>query len=213
VKTSKNMKKYTAIIAAIAASALSFTAQATPLPLNGDLGFSGTPNIGSQTWPALTYVNVSAATLNASTSGSFAGLVGDTAAFNNPVQLSVASYGTPGTVMFTVYDAVNNDTYAFYDIATTYSAWQVPVNGQNQFLASGTGDVIEYAGSGGYNGIGSFGTEINSSGSGVWQIDVNHLGSAFSFDGVASVPDGGLTVTLLGAALVGLQAFRRKLSF
>lgn len=204
------MKKYTVIMAAIAATALSFSAQAVP-DLNGSLGFYGTPNIGTQTWPSLTYVNISGATLNGTTSGSFAGLIGDTVAFDNPVQLSVASYPDNSELMFTIYDSVNNDTYAFYDTATTYSLFQGPVNGQNQYLASGNGDVVEYAGSGGYNGNGSFGDVVDCSDIGVWNVSIGNSGDAFSFEGTATVPDGGLTVTLLGGALVALQAFRRKL--
>jgi hypothetical protein len=49
---------------------------------------------------------------------------------------------------------------------------------------------------------------------GTWQLGFGATGAAFSFQSTAgtNVPDGGMTVMLLGAALSGLALIRRKLA-
>ena len=47
---------------------------------------------------------------------------------------------------------------------------------------------------------------------GSWNADVGVTGSSFFFGSAASVPDGGLTLGLLGCSLMALSALRRKLS-
>jgi hypothetical protein len=48
---------------------------------------------------------------------------------------------------------------------------------------------------------------------GIWNANIGLSGGSFFFGSAAStVPDGGLTVALLGGSLVALCAFRRKLS-
>jgi hypothetical protein len=205
VKTVKNMKKYTAITAAIAASALSFAAQATTV-LTGSIGFAGSANIGAQTWgPGLTYVTVTSASINQTgNTASFSPLSGDTAIFNNPVSLVVANYSSLdngwGKLMFTVIDG-SGDTWQFFDVATTASAFSSQLN---QFGASGTGDVIEWSPSA---------QPLGTSAVGYWNVDVSNEGASYTFGGTqySPVPDGGLTVALLGGSLIALQAFRRKL--
>lgn len=46
---------------------------------------------------------------------------------------------------------------------------------------------------------------------GSWNANVGAQGGSFFFGSAVTVPDGGLTVALLGVALVTLQVFRRKL--
>jgi hypothetical protein len=50
---------------------------------------------------------------------------------------------------------------------------------------------------------------------GIWNVSVTEAGTSFSFAGasvVKGVPDGGLTLAMLGLALSGLALMRRKLS-
>jgi len=68
--------------------------------------------------------------------------------------------------------------------------------GQNAWAigGSGTATVTGYATTGG-----------------IWDLTLSQSGSSFGFTSNTTVPDGGLTVALLGGALIGLQVLRRKL--
>lgn len=198
------MKKQTMIIAAIAATALSFTAQATTT-LTGSLGFDGSASIGGQTWPNLTYVTVTGASIDNTANNSYAGLVGDTATFNNPVELAIANYsadnGGLGTLLFSVVDASGN-IWGFFDLATTASGYS---SAFNQYQVAGTGVIGEW------NSNGS--VMLGESAVGGWNADVSNSGTSFAFagTGLSTIPDSGTTMTLLGGSLLALQAIRRKL--
>jgi hypothetical protein len=63
-------------------------------------------------------------------------------------------------------------------------------------------------------GAGNFIDSLGDSVAGTWQLGFGVSGATFSFQDTAAtnVPDGGMTVMLLGAALSGLALIRRKLA-
>jgi len=212
------MKKYTVILAAIAASALSYSAQATPI-IYGSVGFGGgtfqadgDPSTPAGLTGAANITSVSGESIETGT-GSFAALVPPndalnpselTPVFSTPISLAVNSYGSSGILLFTVVNG--SDTYYFYDTATMGSVASYISGVAVGWTIDGSGYVDEYSGD----------SLIGQSYPGLWSIGLNATsGDSIEFQGDDSspetVPDGGLTVVLLGGALVGLQAFRRKL--
>jgi hypothetical protein len=58
--------------------------------------------------------------------------------------------------------------------------------------------------------LGAGNTALPSNGSTIWDASGSGL-SHYTYFGTRSVPDGGITISLLGSALVGLGLLRRKL--
>jgi hypothetical protein len=194
VKTLKNMKKYTAVIAAIAASALSFSAQAT---LTGTFGFSGSADTDGTAWGnPLTFVDLTAASMANNNTGSYAAIDNLATTFINPVNVQV---GAPSFEVFTVTLGV--DTWAFYSTAVLQSGYNPSLS--SQYAVAGLGLMTEWDGA----------TLLDQSAAGVWTLGINNTGGSFTFAGTGggTIPDGGMTITLLGGALIALQAIRRKL--
>jgi hypothetical protein len=70
---------------------------------------------------------------------------------------------------------------------------------------------LELTGTGMFSIIGG---NPNDNTLGTWQLGFGESGASFTFQSTAAtgVPDGGMTVMLLGAALSGLALIRRKLA-
>ena len=191
------MKKYSAILAVVAASALCFSAQANPILGSIAFGggtytiFSGGPGLS----PAAT-INVMNESVINPTTGSFAPLVGDAATFNNPVSLAI---GPSGAELFSVFDGAN--TWVLWDVTTTGSGPGLP----GTYNAGGVGDFVEYLGA----GIG--GPALATSSLGLWNFSADTAGASFAFNGTAAVPDGGLTIAMLGCVLLGFSGIRSRL--
>jgi hypothetical protein len=210
VKTSKNMKKYSAIIAAIAASVLSFTAQANPLPqLQGSIAYNGTyvadgTGVGDLTGATkLTSMTGNVEQGTGYSSGSFTVLGTAAINFNTPVSLLYPSSYPSGILLFSV-NGPGSTLWEFFTTGTTYSSGLIGYGTTAVEQLTGNGYVEEFNSSSNLiaGGAGDTGT---------WGISLNASGASLQFSGSTAVPDGGLTVALLGGALVALQAFRRKL--
>ena len=220
MKTGKNMKKYSVIIAVVAASVLSFTAQAGPITqLQGSIGFGGGTYTAngtglSQLYGATAITSITGEKVTAPSTGNFAALVGDAAAFTvtqgppaNPFPLAVESFsslnGGLGFLLFSVTDG-SGDTWNFFTTSTTLS---------NPISTSGgtTTNIWVLSGNGAATETNSVGVEIGQALGGTWTLQASASGNSLTFQGNGALPDGGTTVALLGGALVGLQVFRRKL--
>jgi hypothetical protein len=96
--------------------------------------------------------------------------------------------------MWTV-KAGNGNIYSF-DVTSEMQTWNAS---QRTLIMSGTG---------------TFSDTVGDTAAGDWQLSFGVTGAAFTFQDTAAtgVPDGGMTVMLLGAALSGLALIRRKLA-
>ena len=221
------MKKYAAVmIAAIAAGALSFTAQANPLPINGGITFnvtaysadgSGFGNLN----PAAHAGVLTVATLSTSpVTGTvdLAPLTGESANVNLPVVLYQAGAAVSG-LFFSVVHGGNTWYFVESDqVGGTYNTSSHNGITSSTYSEIGFGWVEELAGinnpggallAGGLQDQGTWTFSLSDSGVAGQNNQGGSANASFTF---TPIPDGGLTVALLGGALVGLHAVRRKLN-
>jgi hypothetical protein len=182
-------------VAAVAAVALAQTSQATLI--TGNIGFSGSAVLNSGTEAGATQVVSWGSTLVTSDSGTFATI--PTIVVNTtPVTFNLApwnfnsSYATPGTSFWTV----GNFTF---DLLSS-SIYSNSGGFLNVVLSGIVTDTIDGFTATGFNGSFQLG-DPSSNGQTTFT-------TRLSFN---SVPDGGITVMLLGAALSGLALIKRKL--
>jgi VPDSG-CTERM motif len=165
--------------------------------ITGSIGFASSK--GSFTLPAgqnlgdATELIGISADVNA-VSGDYAGIpIGTSVAFANPLLVS----STPAAVLWTVVSGGN--TYTF-GATTSTVAVQVGSPATGYFLDMGGQGYAEI------NGVDQT--------SGTWLVTASQSGLAVSFEStgtVVGVPDSGMTLGLLGSAMLGLQGLRRKL--
>ena len=184
---------------ACAAVALGLAATVQAAQINGSVGFSGTYTQGDGTAGDLTTstmlfvtshnIITTSGDLSGGTIVSFPGLI----FANSGIAANSPNFGSTGTSMFALL--VGSTTYAFNitsEAETLSSAKQINLTG---------------------NGTFSDGNPLDNT-SGTWQLGFGVSGASFTFQSTAAtgVPDGGMTVMLLGAALSGLALIRRKLA-
>jgi hypothetical protein len=192
--------KNTLIMTAVAAAvAIATTVQATPI--SGTVNFAGSVTLNSGS-------SVAGATSVTGWSGPAAGKPyvaassGDlSAAFLTPVTFTAPwTFGTGQTALWSFLGA-NGDTYTFNLLASTLPVFSgspttMSVTGSGTIIATGPIAFTATA------GTWAFSSQDPSSGT----------PATFSFSAASgTVPDGGTTVLLLGAALSGLGLLRRKL--
>jgi hypothetical protein len=194
-----NMIKYLAC----AAMALGLAATVQAAQINGSLGFSGqfTQNGGtSGDLSSATTLSIGPWAVGAAI-GDFAGttvpnvlsLISDFNVFH-PITTLNGPLSPAGQTMWTV-KAGNGNIYSF-DVTSEMQTWNAS---QRTLIMSGTG---------------TFSDTVGDTAAGDWQLSFGVTGAAFTFQDTAAtgVPDGGMTVMLLGAALSGLALIRRKLA-
>ncbi len=182
------MKLSKTFLAIAAACTLGF-AGAQAAQITGLLNISGTATFDSSSLGTATTVTAfNSVTVGGGNTGSFSGIAqGTSVAMASPYIFS-PSTGTPALW------SVGGFTF---DLQTSTVTLQ-----NNHFLAiSGTGTIFG-AGFDNTPGVWAF-TSQNASGK-------PHTTFTFSANTEAAVPDGGMTMTLLGAGLLGLAAFRAK---
>jgi len=183
----KLYKILSAIVAAVAS--VGFLASAQAVPITGMLNIAGQANFNTNsllTASSATFINPHVEGPN---TGSFAGLV-----FPTPVVM--ASYTFDPSTMTNGLWSVGGFTFNL--LSSTVEQRTA------EFLSvSGTGIITGPAGFDPTPGIWAF-TSQNAGG---------QPGMSFSFSAnshAGAVPDGGMTLALLGAGLMGLAAFRAK---
>jgi len=187
------MKNYTAILAAVAALALCSTAKAITYPISETDTLMGS---GGYNVTVVSTVNLSGSlytySYQATASGTAGGdYTGFTVYFNTTLA-SLASI-TPGNTSGPPSITVNTSTI---DINWNYGGTGAAQTGPDTY--SFTSTFPPGQGFGGAADTTSYGGNFGA----------NQSGRVY----VPNVPDGGLTVALLGGALVGLQMLRRKLA-
>jgi hypothetical protein len=186
----KLSKTILAIVAAVASVGLLSSAQATPI--TGSMTFAGratfdTGNIAT----ALTVTSFSGAEVM-DADGSFSGI-----ASGSPVTMSAPwTFAPPPGVARANLWSVGGFTF---DLSGTTGVSRPVVAGIQFLVISGVGTIFGPPGFDPTPGNWSFSTQTPA------------VGGKFSFSAATSaVPDGGMTGTLLGAALIGLAAYRAK---
>lgn len=176
-----------------------FLPQVHAIPITGSVDMSGTATLDSTYLGSATQVtSFSGVTVGGSPTGAFTGTFGDSVSWNafgwNP--------GAPVPSLWSFSDAGTGYTYTF-DLAG------VTIKAQDNYFLNLLG-----AGTLSITGNGSLYTPT----AGVWSFTIsNPLGGShatygFTFaNSQTTVPDGGSAVALLGIALVGLEALRRRL--
>jgi hypothetical protein len=223
------LKNYLVLIAAAAATgALSFSAQANAIPLDGGVSFNITGYAANGTGvgdldPVANILTVSSlsSTTIASSDPDFASLVGKTPSFNLPIALYALGNPTLNGVFFSVVTGGN--TWYFTESEQNGGNYtHATHNGQTSvtYTESGFGWVEELAGvnnplgaliAGGIQDQGTWTLELQDSGTRPG-APTHPGGSSSAIFTYTAVPDGGMTITLLGGAFLGLHAIRRKLS-
>lgn len=170
---------------------------AQAIPITGQINMSGTAVLDNTLLGSATKATgFSAVTVGGGPTGSFVGTTGDTVGWTafgwNPAT-------TPVTPLWTFFDVGTGWTYSF-DLANLSIASQ-----NNSFLnLLGTG-TLKISG-GGYTDT-----------AGYWSFTISNPGGGasanfhFTFANAqtAAVPDGGMSVVLLGLALAGMAGVRR----
>ena len=182
------MNKLLKAALSMVAVGLLWVGQAQGVPITGDLGFAGATTFNTTSLATATQVTSWFAVVG-TTSGSFLGVP-----IGSAVTLATSWIFNPSTATPGLW-SVGGFTF---DLATA------TIDVQNSGLLSITGaGTLTGAGFDPTPGTWAFSTQ--SAGG------INQASFTFSAD-TAAVPDGGMTVALLGIAVVGLEGLRRKLS-
>jgi hypothetical protein len=198
MKTNITSPKITSIILAI--SGLALSAQAISTPISGNISFSGTTTIDSTSFVTatrfLSFQNVVVGAPSA-LSGDYVGTSG-AAVTVTPFIWSPPTASTPLNPLWTFVSG--GDTYSF-DLSVLHVDYASPTG----LLLSGLGTAL-------ITGPGM--EKLNTTGT--WDFSSQTLGqTSFTFSSTttvpaAAVPDGGSTVAMLGASLLGLSIMKRK---
>ena len=198
MKTNITSPKITSIILAI--SGLALSAQAISTPISGNISFSGTTTIDSTSFVTatrfLSFQNVVVGAPSA-LSGNYVGTSG-AAVTVTPFIWSPPTASTPLNPLWTFVSGGN--TYSF-DLSILHVDYASPTG----LLLSGLGTAL-------ITGPGM--EKLNTTGT--WDFSSQTLGqTSFTFSSTttvpsAAVPDGGSTVAMLGASLLGLSIMKRK---
>ena len=183
----KLSKTLLAIVAAVASVGLLSSAQATPI--TGMLNIAGTANFNTSSLTTASSATFSDVLVLGGNTGTFAGF-----AVGTPVVMASYTFD-PSTITNGLW-SVNGFTFNL--LSST-----VVSRSANFLSVSGTGIITGPAGFDATPGVWAF-TSQNAGG---------HPHDTFSFSANTeggAVPDGGMTLALLGAGLMGLAAFRAK---
>jgi VPDSG-CTERM motif len=182
------MKLYKVLLAIVAAAASFGLSSAQAAPITGMLNIGGTANFDTNSLATAHSATFSDAIVLGGNTGDFAGF-----AIGTPVVMASYTFD-PSTITNGLW-SVNGFTFNL-----TSSVVQTPRTAT--FLSiSGTGTITGPPGFDPTPGVWAF-TSQNASG---------RPHSTFSFSAnTESVPDGGMTMALLGTGLMGLAAFRAK---
>jgi hypothetical protein len=214
------MKKYSTILAVVAAGALCMVARANPM-VDGSIAFSGSATVFGGTPTSLataTGFKTISATIT-SDSGDYAAVPTEAYSLGTlhtfPLLLVDASSGglSSGSAYFT--PGLMSD-YNFNPPAGSVTPLWAFTYGGLLYTFDATSMMSTFDAALDEWNMGGTGTASitgDATAEGIWNANIGLSGGSFFFGSAAStVPDGGLTVALLGGSLVALCAFRRKLS-
>ena len=181
------MKLYKILLAIVAAASLGLLSSAQATPITGMLNIAGQANFNTNSLLTASSATFTNPHVEGPNTGSFAGLV-----FPTPVVM--ASYTFDPSTMTNGLWSVGGFTFNLLSSTVEQRT--------STFLSvSGTGIITGPPGFDPTPGVWAF-TSQNAGG---------HPGMSFSFSAnTEAVPDGGMTMALLGTGLMGLAAFRAK---
>jgi hypothetical protein len=188
------MKNKLTIMAGAVAVLISFSPLVQAVPIVGSIGFTGTyTQVGGTSGNLGTATDMTINTVAISGPATTGVLVGASlTSFSSPIYVNGNSPTLVGAQLWSVL--VGAITYTF------------TVGSESQTLGAGN-TTLTLAGAG---TLGD-GTVADNT-SGTWTLGFGVSGAAFTWNATTAnnVPDGGMTVMLLGAALYGLFMFRKK---
>jgi len=188
------MKNKLTMMAAAVAALVSVASVVQATPIVGSIGFTGTyTQVGGSpgNLSTATSMNINLPVTIASQTGAF--LTATTPTFLSPIGVN-ANVGTlVGATLWTV--KVGSATYSL----VVGSASQ-PYTSSSQLNLAGNGTLED-------------GNSADNT-AGTWQLGFGVSGQSFTWQATSTnnVPDGGMTVMLLGAALSGLCLIKRKMA-
>lgn len=184
-----NMKNKLIIMAGAVATLVSFSTSVQAIPISGGISFSGNYSIPSGTTlltaTSITFpLNQTAVTSANGTFGAAGIVFGNIVTMSSP--LSINPTVTPVISLWSIGIFSFN---ALTLIQSDQTATTLTLRGTGLILDGNAADTVN----------------------GQWLATFNTLTGTFSYSASAgSVPDGGMTVMLLGVALTGLCLFRKK---
>jgi hypothetical protein len=181
---------------ACAAMALGLAATVQAAQINGSIGFNGTfVQNGGTAGNLTTATSVTIALTGTTATGDFSGPT--LQSLLSDYYVNASSYGplSPGGQVMWQIGAANGKTYTF-TVTSEVESLDTPT----QLALLGTGTISD--------GILADNTVGN------WELTLGANGASLVYGSTTAtaVPDGGMTVMLLGAALSGLALIRRKLA-
>ena len=184
----------------LAISGFALSAQAVSIPIAGNISLSGTITMnGSSFVTATAFTSFQDVTVGggSAVSGAYTGTSGSTVTVT-PFTFSPPTASTPLNPLWTfIY---NGDTYSF-DLSVLHEDYASPTG----ILLSGLGTAL----------ITGPGTQYLPT-SGTWNFSSQSQGlTTFTFSSTTivpaqTIPDGGATVAMLGASMIGLVMLKRK---
>jgi hypothetical protein len=171
--------------------ALASTAKAVPIV--GNLFFTSDANATLNNTPALATAITAWGAVAASggNTGDYAGISGGTAVNMIPGGFTFGSVGTTGPV---------GPIVNLWQVAGGYSFDLISISTN---LLAGSARVVE--------GLGIAHVTGKDNTIGFFSMSTSGTGTTVSFSAFTSVPDGGSTIALLGFAMVGVAALRRRI--
>ena len=160
--------------------------RAVATPISGEISFSGSYTVNNPNLvTASEFDSFSGVTVSANPTGDYSGTGGTDVTFT-PFSWDAFVPVTPAWTFI-----VGPNTYSF-----DYSSLTIDYNSSTVLVLSGTG----LASITGFDDT-----------PGIWSITANTFGTTFSFSSTsATVPDGGVTLAMLGAGIVGLAYLSRR---
>lgn len=189
------MKTFKTLGFTLALAGLVTAARATPI--NGDIWFTSDANATLNNTPSLATQIIAwgAVTVSSGATGSYSAVSGGQAVTMTPaLPWTFGAVGTTGTNIVTNLWSftIGSTTYAF-DLLT------LTTNGM-----AGSARVLEGFGTAKITGLDNT--------AGFFSMSTSGTGAKVSFSAYTSVPDGGSTIALLGLAMVGIAALRRRMT-
>lgn len=187
------MKNKLTIIAATVAALMSITASVQAVPsITGGISLGG---------------GYTTDTGDINTANAFTGFTGIVATGEAGSFSGITSLFTPGSI------TMNAFSFTSFPVGGVLPLWFVTTTPADFFnltsltlIDRSVSDALTLKGTGTFDLVGFAPTP------GTWTFTANQGGGTFSFSSSnAAIPDGGMTVMLLGAALSGLFLFRKKM--
>ena len=195
------------LLAGAAISTWVIAAQA--IPITGSISFGGTAVLGNESGDPVTLANATkftsiSAVVQFGASGSFSGV-----SYPTPATWSPFTFVPPTSSIVPLWTLTSGGMVFSFDSTSMTTAYDAAA-GTLDIAGTGVAHIVDT----------SSNPVIYDDTAGTWTMTVTSRGTLFTFNDTTiipptippiAVPDGGMTLALLGTALSGLALLRRKL--